>query len=420
MSWRGSSLCALLFLTIYGWKITYFLDLIFVLSAALVCALLVMDRRRPSTPITEVSVLLIAVVGYSALVALANGGRDLFFVLRGLRVFVNFAGMYALACFYRRHWADEAKTVALVHVYAVLGIHSLLICVMYLVPAFRDAVYAIANTAVYVNDTMPFKTGLRVPGLTYGLATTSVLQVSSLLLFPWVWRVCSHGWWRRTWLIVLAVCSAVAVLLTGRTGILLGALLMPLMLVLLVTSSPRRASALAWFQGIGLVAVGAAGVYAAIEFGPEQLSAYNINKAGEVLGFFQGSSESETLGRLQTMWFLPDGVAHVIFGSSNSGRGSMEYIPSDVGYVRVLHALGIVGSLIFLAVPLVILLHACVRWRRSPALASAVIVFTLAALSLHAKDVGLMTRNHWSVHAFLYCVLTLQSGRTASWSMKND
>ncbi len=50
------------------------------------------------------------------------------------------------------------------------------------------------------------------------------------------------------------------------------------------------------------------------------------------------------------MYFLPDGVSHVLFGDGNFGRNPLlPYIPSDVGYVRIWHGSGIVGIGLFLA-----------------------------------------------------------------------
>ena len=58
------------------------------------------------------------------------------------------------------------------HVYLAVGAHAVVICLMYVNDGLREWVYEALGTLDVVNVNASILLGLRIPGLTYGLAST--------------------------------------------------------------------------------------------------------------------------------------------------------------------------------------------------------------------------------------------------------
>lgn len=401
---RRIALAGLLFLLVFGWKIGFYLDLILVASVAcIVWAHLVGVDRLPR-PMLDVTLLLGAIALYSLGVTFATGGQDPFYFLRAVRVLINFLGATFLVQLLRREYGDAWITAVLVQLYVAIGLHGVLIGAMFLAPTLRESVYAIVGTHTFVNDTMPFRAGLRIPGLTYGLAMTSVVQMSALVLFPWV-LLSVQRIGARILLVALVPVLVVSVLLTGRTGLALGLALVPLSALLAARSGGGARFGVRHLLVAGAVTFGV--VLLGIRLGPDDFSDYNLTVTREVWELFGSADESATVNNLRAMWFAPDSAAGIVFGTGSSGRGALGVIPSDIGYVLVLHGLGLLGSIIFLSVPLTMFVVALVRRKAVAGLAHVVMLLTFTGLAVHAKEIALMTRNGWTIETMVFACLVL-------------
>lgn len=385
------------FLFVFGWKITAFVDVIPVLSATLACYAFVALGAYFPRSVLHIALALCALSAYALLIVTINGAMDMQIALRSIRATINFMGGAALvALYFRAHGESFVQKICL-HLYGVLVLHAILMIAMYLYEPLRLHVYALASTYSYVNLNYPFIAGLRTPGLTYGLSQTSVLQMCGLMLFPVVVRYWAH----TTPRLVLACAGVptvvVSIFLSGRSGLLLGIFLVPMFLWLAYRFTWVHAGKQIILTSILLAAIG----YLMPSYMPPSFERYNLAQAHEVIEVFSEWGQTPTTKNLAGMYFLPSDVYTFLFGSSNLGRGSLEYIPSDAGYVRILFAIGVPGSLLML-VP-----FAYGMWRAlsisDRILGGVTFVILLASIALNFKELALLTRNMWSLQSMLLC-----------------
>ena len=411
---RNSLLFVSVFLFIFGWKHGIFIDLISVWSLCLFFVVLIRNPHVHPGILVLVAMSLGLVVYASAVVAV-NGAVDTQIALRSARALINLLGGASLAYLYwGRYGAAQLLPYVTLHLYLALTVHALLILLMFLQPDLRAFVYRMTSAASFVNINSPFLEGLRIPGLTYGLANTSVLQLGGLLLLLPVAR-----YWRRRPLVLVGVlCGAplllLSLLLTGRTGLLLGILFVPAAWVLSgirrgnTRSVGKRADRAGRSLGrvaraMATLAVVGVFVFVVVRNLPSFFYTFTLPYAEEVLEFLGQGGRTRTTEILAAGYFRPDSVAETLFGSSNLGRGDLGYIESDSGYVLMLHAIGLIGSTL-LALPYLYgmrLMLALRKHARHVAVAGGFIL--LSTVVLHFKEIGMMTRNQWSVQCFLMC-----------------
>ena len=409
----NSLLFASVFLFIFGWKHGILIDLISVWSLCLFFVVLIRNPQMHPGILVLVA-MSTALAVYAALIVAVNGAVDTQIALRSARALINLLGGASLAYLYWRRYGAQLLPYVTLHLYLALSVHAFLILMMFLQPDLRAFVYQMTSAASFVNNNSPFLQGLRIPGLTYGLATTSVLQLGGLLLLLPVAR-----YWRgRPFVLLGVLCGAplllLSLLLTGRTGLLLGMLFVPAAWVLSGKrrgnnrSAGRRADGAGRLFGrvartLATVAVVGAVVYVVVRNLPSFFYSFTLPHAEEVLEFLVQGGRTRTTEILAASYFWPDRVGETLFGSSNLGRGDLGYIESDVGYVRILHAIGLLGSTL-IAVPYLYgmrLMLALRRYARHVAVAGWFIL--LSTVVLHFKEIGMMTRNQWSVQCLLMC-----------------
>ena len=403
-------LFGLTFLLLFGWKVTASADLIFVVAAGLVFWVYLASDVAFSRVDKAILVTLLLLAVYSGVLVVLHGAGDVQIMLRSLRALINYAGAAALVGVFHSIYYDRAPVAIVRYIYWALVAHAVLICLMFQLAGLREAIYSLASTYEYVNRTAPMILGLRIPGLTYGLAGTSVVQLAGVLLLPAMLDGYAGRGGARLAVWIGAVLLMLSMLLTGRSGLLLGAALVPLTFLL---SKERRLSFAtvrrSVLYGLGLLILAAAvvGVIGIERLGQDLT--YNLKQAEEVLEFFSEGGSTATTRQLGGMYFLPSDPMTLLFGSSNLGRGELGYIPSDVGYVQLIFGGGLLGLALNMA-PYFIGLWLCVgcyaSGKRSLAAGTALIL--LSALLFNFKELSLLTRNHWSIQSLLIATCALQ------------
>lgn len=397
------------FLFIFGWKINALADIILLTSLALV----VLSFLRGYIYVDRTSLKVVVCLGllsvYSLAIVLLHGLFDAQIALRSLRALINFLGALSLAGIYFECHKNQFFRAILRDLYLSLVIHAGIMLGMYLHGGLRDFIYHLTSARDYVNLSSPFLEGLRICGLTYGLSQTSVLQMLGLLLLPVVVKNCP-GRSGKIFMLICAPLLLFSVLISGRSGLMIGLVFLPVYLLsLLVPSSdgfsPTRifCRALANLSGIALIGLF---LWSAISLLPEKFSSYSLHQAQEI--FFAFKLSGPTVDNMSGMFFLPDTWFEVFFGSSNLNHGSLEKIQSDVGWVKNIFAIGVIGTLLTI-IPYLLALQ--VAWRsRAICREAAIISFLvfLSALILNCKEMALLTRNQWSVQALLLSALCLQ------------
>ena len=190
----------------------------------------------------------------------------------------------------------------------------------------------------------------------------------------------------------------VSMLISGRSGLFIGLLMVP---VALWYFSRNFSIKKVCMSSVGVILLGLV-VFSccAVNLLPEKLTNYTFNTNKEVFDalVFQGFTVNHLV---DNMFFLPDTVYDSIFGCGNLGRTDYDYIESDVGYVRSIYAVGILGTVLTI---LPYLWGIYIYWKKrnqNETLAFAAIAIFLASLILNFKELALLTRNQWTIQALL-------------------
>ncbi len=409
----------LLFFFVFGWKVTDYLDLIPMVSILLCILGLILGFRSIPRQAVEIIGWLMMLVTYTAFIVVINGAVELDVFMRSARALVNFAGGVALVRLYIRFYGERFSKVIIYDLFLVLVVHGGLMLAMYLDDNLRQMVYAVTNAYHYVNLNYPFLSGLRVTGLTYGLSQTSVVQMFGLLLLPTVLTSEEQKPHKLVVCIIGIVIIVSSMFISGRSGMILG-----IVFVLYVwwlkrqrtTRKPGcRASMIVkeqfYLLGVGIMGI-VLGFMVVWHLLPEKT--YLIARASEVIDFFIKPFETPTTETLRFIY--PDSPWVFLFGNSGMGRGPLGYIPSDIGYVRMLFALGVLGSLIML-VPYWIGLKLALRCP-DRLIRTSTVAIIIATLILHFKEVALLTRNQWSIYSILVacCIMLINQQNLSSFT----
>lgn len=396
------------FFYIFGWIFAGIVDLVLIISFLMFFWVFVINRGRINKIALEPFTLFILLATYSLLVTIASGGLDIALVTRIIRIIVTFLGGVSIAYEYKKKYGHLFWNKIVIGVYLAISIHAVFIIIMYLNGGIRELVYSITNAYSYVNLNTPFLSGYRITGLTYGLSQTSVIQLFPALMFFKIWQLFGKNFWGQTFIVITQIASIISILLTGRTGLLLFFLLIPVVFILEIKRIPRKEAKkiLVCFTTVGLVFALLLLLGLGDTLVPAKLQSYNLRQAREVFEVFS-TGDSPTINVLREMYFLPEDTRVLIFGSSYLGRSDLLYIRSDVGYVRLIFALGFLGLLIYLA-PYLLMLYRTIRFRRLDRSFSNFYFFVLlASLILNFKELALYTRGQWSIQAILFAAIML-------------
>lgn len=411
---RPTFIFGLTFTFIYGWKITEVLDLILLASAAIGAWVYVLSEIKLRRTELLVVVILLVLSVYSFLISIAFGAVDTQAGLRSMRALVNFVGGAGLVAVYVAVYREEAARRLLLMLYGCVLVHALLICAMFFSEGLRARVYAITSAHQYVNQNAPFLLGLRIPGLTYGLASTSVVQLTGLLLVPALLAEYGRGVASRLCVWVSVVPILISIFLTGRSGLLFAIAFLPILVLFSRSDAPRKKAGgvIGYVLPLSLVV----GFLSAVAWANRDFLtntfAYTLQHAGEIVEFLE-EGKTDSTARIGGMYFLPNDLLTLLFGSSNLGRGDLGYIASDVGYVKLIFAVGIIG-LVLNVLPYIVGLNVSARWYLSSAskhLPLATMLCLAAGLLLNFKELALLTRNQWSIQSLLVALAIYERSR---------
>lgn len=151
-----------------------------------------------------------------------------------------------------------------------------------------------------------------------------------------------------------------ATLLTGRTGLVFIIIYIPICILLINAMLNKSILKINIFKTVKLVIVIismliAITLFASFGVSEELKNKYYTNIQPWAFEFYYsfkegGSFSTESTDMIvNTMYFLPENITHLAFGDSNMGRtDQLEYIPSDVGYIRFIFGFGVFGMILIL------------------------------------------------------------------------
>ena len=381
---------------IFGWKLHPSIDGITLLSIVFIVLCFPFYRRLYKAEL-QIIFLLALLVTYTSLITVIHGSIELFYLLRSLRALINFLGAIGLVGLFQHFTGKRFADELLMSIFIALSLHAALIFLMYVWEPGREIVYQLTRAPMYVNLNTPFLTGLRVTGLTYGLAQTSVLQMFGLLLAPFVYRQFKYKF--PFWSCIILLVGSI--LITGRTGLALAIFLVPLAVLFSLPKDIGR-TLLMGFPRLAVIFASLCLIVKVLPL-PEKFYSYTLVWVSELLDVIKNPTESEFVKTMATMYFLPSDAWSFLFGSTITGRGEVTYIPSDVGYVLLIFGVGILGLMLMFAVYVVGLFVGIRVYRIHRGISLVVVLVVISVLLLNLKEVSLLTRNQFSVFSLLVC-----------------
>lgn len=397
------------FLFIFGWKVTPFADIILFISAFLVLYSFLHGYVYADRASIQVVICLGILSSYSLVIVLLHGALDVQVAMRSLRALINFLGALALAGIYYERFGRCFFNRIIRDIYLALVAHAGIMLAMFYSAPFRTMIYQATSAHDYVNLASPFLDGLRICGLTYGLSQTSVLQMLGLLMLPVVARGC-QTLTGKILSIIGAPLLVLSILISGRSGLMMSLFFVPVYLLglLLLKTGDHSPARLAGklLTNVLVIVVICLLVWSSIGYLPQKFADYSLNHAQEIFSALQ--LYGPTVENISEMFFLPDSWLEVFFGSSNLNHGDFESVQSDVGWVKTIFAVGLLGSILMLAPYILALIQAwrCRFFSQEITLMS-LLVF-VSALLLNSKEMALLTRNQWSVQSLLLSAICIQ------------
>jgi len=404
-SWRrqadeaGASLRPDALLLLYTFFLVYgptlgLLDMLSATALLIVAHAAFTGKLRVRAEVAPPVVLLYLVSTYTLAVVFLRDSGELLYFTRAIRALLNLSGAYALCSLFRARYGPGLAIKVVQHLFIAVALHGGIMVLELAIPPFRSAVYGVIG--FYDSQ------GFRVPGITVSYGITAVTQGFGVIAAPIV-----GSRLRSTHSVLFFTgCTALAwasLFLAGRTGFFVMSALF--LVVVLFTGRQLVFRPRVWL-GLGM-ATGA--VAAGTVLAPAPVRAVFFDKTMRHLFELYytraetGTAPSQTLAALGTMYFLPEDPVTTVFGQGITGRGDV-YVPSDVGYVLSLYAVGLIGTGLMVGFYLYVLR---VSWRlrrydRQIALLSA--LFCLAVLVLNAKENSLLTRHGFTVTTLLLCI----------------
>jgi len=351
-----------------------------------------------------VFILSLVAILYAAIVVIYSEPRDteiIEYLLYGIMLSMAAAMMTDI---YKKQYINY-KTKIIFHIYIVGVIHAVIMILLYLFDPIRYFVYDYLVLTKTGREFVELNT--RSPGLTTGGgAALSVVQATTLICGVFSVPPDKHlSFFDREGLKFIGGGSLIllSIVLSGRSG-LVGIIVFFGVLCLMYFRERKQVTKyiknfLFLISGIFVIVMSYGYLFNDNSFDR------NAKWAFEVYNNYRDTGEIRTKSTdilLENMYFLPDDTADLLFGNSNLGRSDeLKYLSSDVGYVRLIHSVGIIGTmLVFL--PFLYILFTAIKLRRDR-LALIVTGLTLIMFVMNLKELFIVLVQGWS---FIYAMLT--------------
>ncbi len=401
------------FFLIFGWKVTSFLDISAIAAISLTIQYLFLHFSSSSNELknNKPFIALLSLTIYSSFIVLANKVTDLMPILRAGRSLIMLIASISLYNLYIKRYKKPTETICF-HIYLTIFIHSIIMIAMYCSEPFRNFIYSITNSYDYVNHNSPYLTGYRICGLTYGLSQTSVVQNFGFILMPYL-LININNLYLKTFMILSFPLIIISSLFGGRSGSFLIILFLPIFIFLKIITTKfifKNIINVIKYVIIILLSFSTISIIA-YKLLPSKFISNTLYQSNEIFEAFKLKGKAFT--DVINMYFLPKQLSVLLFGVGNYGRTKYFYLPSDVGWIKSIYAIGIIGTFLMLY-PYLWGIYVALKKREFLKGLSFVIFFIfLSTILLNFKELSLLTRNQWTIQAILLAILSdKQRGRS--------
>ncbi|MDO6776593.1 hypothetical protein Q4591_14650 [Shewanella sp. 3_MG-2023] len=407
----------LLFFSTVGPVIMRFGSLGDTLSLANLCnfilfALLMIKKEvKIATPIAMLLSLFMCFYFYNLLIIVLNGAIDTTYLVRSIRIFLNILGGVSLVYLYVWHFKEEYIEKIVLYLFSILTIHGMIMLIQFVSADFREVVYSITEPEM-LEANMSF----RMAGLTNsGAAGTSLIQFIPILMTPLIANVLKKGFFKQLFIIGAVIINVLAILVSGRTGLFFSLIFLPMLCFwnfrLLSILTIKRDFLIKFLFVSFFILI--ASLYYFQNSSSSSSSSSSLEVTSAEVALERTSREFENIvtpGRRSTITILfdhikiPSDTNQLLFGNSIYER---ENSSSDIGFIRDLFGIGVIGVIISLLFYIYVILEVFFRRSTCPLLAKFIIIFTLSLILAHAKEPFLFTRYFLTVTVVLFASLIL-------------
>lgn len=404
------------FFYIFGWRFFGVYDYIQLISAAF-ALYLVLNFRYRSNGALVVLICFALMLAFGTVSALTNGGQSFETVFRPARAALTFAGGVGLVIFARQVLGAEWVRRLLGIVFLCLVLHAFIMFAMYWSSSSRTAVLGLTRAEEFLNvgtaiGAVATDGGFRVPGLTYGLASTSVLQASGALIGFWL---ITRQTMRQGILTAVGIVACVSSsVLAGRSGFFVLILTGPVWFTLFFMIGERAPITRIFAAASTAAALGALLFLPYILLRSANYDArlsYTLSHLLEVGEFFGGQGSRTLDSLLAQTGVVPTDPLVWLIGTGEFGRGAY-VVPTDIGYLLHLWAFGLFGAALFWT-PLLLIMSGALRFLRlsSPSFA-LILCLALFVIIFNLKEDAIYERCMWSVISLVAASLLPPVGKS--------
>lgn len=396
------------FLFIYGWKITSIFDFILITSLLFIFIEFVVFqfkvRKQTFKLLLYIVIPLILTGAISLVFASFYQYNDTSFFERNIRAAINFLGAYSLLKLYYRIYGKKYVSRIINNVFVSIALHSILMIVMYFDATIRLYIYDLIDVFSIANRNAPIILGLRITGVTYGLSSTSVLQMTGLILLPLYLVINGNSFSKRLFAYMASIAIFVSIILAGNAGVLIGLFLVPISIIIVFKTHKYKFVK----KDLSIILLG---LIVVIYFTYDNfLSKYNLSKLDEVFDFLITFGDTDTTEKLSNSINIPNNILVFFFGTGSLLRGNFGDVPSDIGYIRFLFSSGIVFSFINYLPIIFMVVHTLKNKTLKNSIKVTILCLVFSSVIFHFKEIGIYTRNIWSIQSLLFCILILNNG----------
>lgn len=290
--------------------------------------------------------LLLLYAVYAALITVYSGGGNVAVLLNIILILFQIAlGSYILVAFFVHKNLDQFFFMLMI----IFAFQGVLIFINFIFPAYRELLFQLIPPSGNITEDN-FTSAFRTRGFmqSSGATVSSYLSVGFLFAVYFLTSFDLSKTDRRIALFSIPLIL-IGIVFTGRTGfVMVPIAFLAYYILLLVNGKLSLVSllpiALIPLSAVVMYIVGKSLFLVFFPEGDELISLWEDWAFDQFLANFDSSSDkTSTLETLQSYLFIPEDDAHLIFGDPLSWG----VIRTDLGYIRMLYATGIIGCVLF-------------------------------------------------------------------------
>lgn len=420
---RDTLIFILIFFSIWGPTININVPLIretnylpIILGYFILIYYLIFKKLRINKLILQLFFLFLLNLTYATIIVALNDFKDTFIFLRNGRILFAYIGYLGIITMIINIYKENSINFLLKTIYFIGVMHSLIMWGMVFNDSFRQLVQRIVLYEGF-GEGLEFLDRLRVSGLTArGGDTLSLTQGAEAILFPFIIK--NEKGIKKLLYYISFLFLFSSTFLSARVGFVLTISIF--FLYFIINKIEKRTikikSVLNFINYFIILLLIIIFIYMIIPSDVKDLLFKNYNspiyRLMEPIRNFRENSKFSTKSTEALFTehiFIPNNYITFIFGNSNMGRGdNFEYIPSDIGYIRMLYAIGIVGSFIFYfsyfwAYIYILRLNVDFKYK--------ILIFLLSIYILigHFKVMYASSQNIFAIYIFIIAIVSLSN-----------